>query len=96
MMLQFGQAIRGMCGVPTAGATDYSSASLLADARAIERAGRNTFVLAPTTYELSPLGNGLVKRIMKLETTIDSHRICGAPRTTISQSFGAYSWEPAK
>jgi hypothetical protein len=85
-----------MCGVPTAGATDSSGANLLADVRAIERAGRNPFVLAPTTYELSPLGNGLVKRIMKLETTIDTHRIFGAPRTTPPQTFAAYSWDLVK
>ena len=96
MMLQFGQAIRGMCGVPTAGATNYSRANLLADVRAIERAGRHPFVLASTDTALSPLGNGLTKRIMKLETTIDTHIIFGTPQDTIPQRFAAYSWEPVK
>jgi hypothetical protein len=96
MMVQFGQDIRGMCGVPTAGATDYSRANLLADVRAIERAGRRPFVLASTPQELSPLGNGLTKRIMKLETTIDNHRIFGTPLDTVPQRFAAYSWEPTK
>ncbi len=96
MMLQFGEAIRGMCGVPTAGATNHSPANLLADVRAIERAGRHPFVLASTDTQLSPLGNGLTKRIMKLETTIDTHIIFGTPRNTIPQRFAAYSWEPVK
>jgi hypothetical protein len=96
MMMQFGEDIRGMCGVPTAGATNFSRANLLADVRAIERAGRHPFVLASTPQELSPLGNGLMKRIMKLETTIDGHVIFGTPHNTIPQRFAAYSWEPAK
>jgi hypothetical protein len=96
MMDQFGEVIRGMCGVPTAGATDYSRANLLADVRAIERAGRHPFALASTPQGLSPLGNGPVKRIMKLETAIDNHLIFGTPKTTIPQRFAAYSWEPAK
>ena len=96
MMLQFGEAIRGMCGVPTAGATNYTRANLLADVRAIERAGRHPFVLASTDTALSPLGNGLTKRIMKLETTIDTHIIFGTPQNTLPQRFAAYSWEPVK
>ena len=96
MMNQFGQDVRGMCGVPTAATTDRSRANLLADVRAIERAGRHPFVLASTTQELSPLGNGLMKRIMKLETTIDTHQLFGTPMDTVPQRFAAYSWEPAK
>ncbi|HEY5395556.1 MAG TPA: hypothetical protein VIL16_09165 [Trebonia sp.] len=96
MMLQFGEAIRGMCGVPTAGATNDSRANLLADVRAIERAGRHPFVLASTTQGLEPLGNGQMKRIMKLETTIDNHIIFGTPQDTLPQRFAAYSWEPVK
>jgi hypothetical protein len=96
MMNQFGEAIRGMCGVPTAGVTHHTQANMLADVRAIERAGRHPFVLASTNSELSPFGNGLTKRIMKLETTIDSHITFGTPTTTIPQRFAAYSWEPAK
>ena len=96
MMQQFGEAIRGMCGVPTAGATNDSRANLLADVRAIERAGRHPFVLASTDTALSPLGNGLTKRIMKLETTIDTHITFGTPQDTNPQRFAAYSWEPVK
>jgi hypothetical protein len=98
MMLQFGQAIRGMCGVPTAGVmpTDQTRVNELDDVRAIERAGRHPFVLAATNNQFSPLGNGLVKRIMTLRTTIDEHLIFGTPKDPTPQSFKAYSWEPAK
>ena len=51
-----------MCGVPTAGATSDSRASLQADVRAIERAGRHPFVSASTHTALSPFGNGTVKK----------------------------------
>jgi hypothetical protein len=98
MMLQFGQAIRGMCGVPTAGVLvkEPTRVNVLADVRAIERAGRHPFVLASTNSQLSPLGNGLVKRIMTLHTTIDERLIFGTPKDTDPQRFGAYSWEQAK
>jgi hypothetical protein len=33
---------------------------------------------------------------MKLETTIDNHRIFGTPLDTVPQRFAAYSWEPTK
>jgi hypothetical protein len=98
MMLQFGQAIRGMCGVPTAGLLmkNPTRANVLDDVRAIERAGRHPFVLASTDNQLSLLGNGLVKRIMTLHTAIDERLIFGTPKDTDPQRFGAYSWEPAK
>jgi len=98
MMLQFGQAIRGMCGVPTAGVMlrDQTRANMLADVRAIERAGRHPFVIASTSNKLSPLGNGLVKRIMTLHTTIDERLIFGTPQSPDPQRLGAYSWEAAK
>jgi hypothetical protein len=96
MMLQFGQVIRGMCGVPTAGVTHDRRPAVLAGIRGIERAGRHPFVIAPSSSELSALGNGQVKRIMTLHTAIDSHLIFGTPTAPIAQVFRAYSWEPAR
>ena len=98
MMLQFGEAIRGTCGVPTAGVVlkDQTRANELDDVHAIERAGRHPFVLASTNTQLSLLGSGIVKRIMTLHTTIDERLIFGTPHDTDPQRFGAYSWEPAK
>jgi hypothetical protein len=96
MMTEFGQTIRGMCDVPLAGATVLTSANLAADVRHIEHTGRHPFVLAFSAGQLSSLGNGMVKRIMTLYTTIDEHLIFGTPNNPVTQLFAAYSWEPAK
>jgi hypothetical protein len=96
MMTEFGQTIRGMCQVPVAAATVLTSANLASDVRHIEDTGRHPFVLASTARELAPLGNGMVKRIMKQETTIDEHLVFGTPKSPLPQIFTAYSWEPAQ
>jgi hypothetical protein len=102
MTQQFAQAIRGMCGVPTAGVTAagpdnlISAATMIADVRAIEKAGRHPMVLAPTSGQLAPLGRGTVLRVMTEYTTIDERNIFGTPRNPVPQVFPAYSWEPAQ
>jgi hypothetical protein len=105
---QFAQDIRGTCNVPVAGVewvhpsannppgTDIATATVLADVRAIERAGRRPIVLAPTAAELSRLGNGPVRLVMAQDTSIDEHVIFGTPRNTLPERFTVYSWEPAK
>jgi hypothetical protein len=105
---QFGQAIRGMCGVPTAGVQTVipnslvpsgqviAATTLLADVRAIEKVGRHPIVLAPTSAQLAPLGNGVVNFVMTQDTSIDEHITFGTPRNTVPQLFTVYSWEPAK
>ena len=105
---QFEQNIRGTCNVPVAGVqtevpnannppgSDIAPATVLADVRAIEKAGRHPIVLAPTAAELSHLGNGSVNLVMAQDTSIDEHVIFGTPRNTLPQRFTVYSWEPAK
>jgi len=105
---QFEENIRGTCNVPVAGVTtkvptannppgsDILPATVLADVRAIQKAGRHPIVLAPTSEELSHLGNGSVKLVMAQNTSIDAHVIFGTPRNTLPQRFTVYSWEPAK
>jgi hypothetical protein len=105
---QFGENIRGTCNVPVAGVqtevpnannppgSDIAPATVLADVRAIEKAGRHPIVLAPTSEELSRLGNGAVNFVMAQDTSIDEHVIFGTPRNTLPQRFTVYSWEPAK
>jgi hypothetical protein len=105
---QFEENIRGTCDVPVAGVTtevptannppgsDISPATVLADVRAIQKAGRHPIVLAPTADELSHLGNGSVNLVMAQNTSIDEHVIFGTPRNTLPQRFTVYSWEPAK
>jgi len=108
MNQQFGEPIRSTCGVPVAGVvtevpnattgsgTNISPATVLADVRAIQQAGRIPVVLAPTGDELADLGNGSVKLIMAQDTSIDEHTIFGTPRNTVPERFTVYSWEPAK
>jgi hypothetical protein len=105
---QFAQDIRGTCNVPVAGVewvnpsantvpgTNISPATVLADVRAIEQAGRRPIVLAATSAELSRLGNGPVNLVMAQDTSIDEHVIFGTPRNTLPERFTVYSWEPAK
>jgi hypothetical protein len=105
---QFEENIRGTCDVPVAGVTtkvpdannppgsDILPATVLADVRAIEKAGRHPIVLASTSAGLSHLGNGSVKLVMAQNTSIDEHVIFGTPRNTLPQRFTVYSWEPAK
>ena len=108
MNWQFEENIRGTCDVPVAGVqtevpnannppgSDIAPATVLADVRAIEKAGRHPIVLAPTSEELSQLGNGAVNLVMAQDTSIDEHVIFGTPRNTLPQRFTVYSWEPAK
>jgi hypothetical protein len=105
---QFEENIRGTCNVPVAGVTtedptannppgsNISPATVLADVRAIQKAGRHPIVLAPTAGELSQLGNGSVQLVMAQNTSIDEHVVFGTPRNTLPQRFTVYSWEPAK
>jgi hypothetical protein len=103
---QWAQDIRGMCGVPVAGVQsvvpgantapgwDIAPATVLADVKAIEKAGRHPIVLAPTTDLLSRLGKGSVKFVMAQSTGIDEHVVFGTPKNTLPQRFTVYSWEP--
>jgi hypothetical protein len=105
---QFAQDIRGTCNVPTAGVewvkpsannlpgTAIATATVLADVRAVERAGRRPIVLAPTAQWLSRLGPGTVQLVMAENTSIDEHVVFGTPRNTLPERFTVYSWEPAK
>ena len=108
MYWQFEENIRGTCNVPVAGVvtevpnannppgSDVAPATVLADVRAIEKAGRHPIVLASTTAVLSQLGDGPVNLVMAQNTSIDEHVIFGTPRNTLPQRFTVYSWEPAK
>jgi hypothetical protein len=80
----------------TAPGDNIAPATVLADVRAIEKAGRRPVVLAPTSDVLSQLGNGVVKFVMAQDTSIDGHLTFGTPRDTIPQRYTVYSWEPAK
>jgi hypothetical protein len=105
---QFEENIRGTCDVPvaavqtvvpganTAPGWNASPTAMVADVAAIEKAGRHPVVLAATSSELAPLGNGSVNLMMAQDTSIDEHTVFGTPRNTLPQRFTVYSWEPAK
>jgi hypothetical protein len=105
---QWAEDIRGTCNVPVAGVewvkpsantvpgTNIAGATVLADVRAVERAGRRPVVLGPNAAWMSRLGKGTVRQVMTLDTSIDEHVIFGTPRNTLPQTFTVYSWEPAK
>jgi hypothetical protein len=105
---QFAQDIRGFCDVPVAGVqtvvpfatvvpdNDIAPATVLADVRGIEKAGRNPIVLASTSGPLSELGNGTVAFILDQDSSIDEHMIFSTPTNTLAVKFTVYSWVPAK
>jgi hypothetical protein len=105
---QFAQDIRGTCDVPTAGVewvdpnannppgNNIATATVLADVRAVERAGRHPVVLVSDGAWLTRLGKGPIRHVMTLNTSIDEHVLFGTPRNTLPEQFTVYSWEPAK
>ena len=96
LMEQMAQDIRGMCGVPTAGLTTVTTATVEADVRAIERAGRRPVLLGTKYSQLTPFANGTIRKVMSLHTSIDDRLIFGAPRSTDPVRFTVYRWEPGQ
>jgi hypothetical protein len=78
--------------------TTIEPATIIAAVRAIEQSGHQPLVLAATETEFAPLirqfGAGTVKLILNQTTNDDVHIFYGAPKTTIAETFTAYSWEP--
>jgi hypothetical protein len=96
MMRQWGQVIRGMCGVPTAWLRTVTPATVAADVAAIERAGRHPVLLAGHIEKLTSIPNGRVKKVMELKTAADQTLILHWPRNTAPGTFTVYKWEPAR
>jgi len=96
MMRQWGQVIRGMCGVPTAWLRTVTPAAVAADVAAIERAGRHPVLLAGHIEKLTSIPNGRVKMVMKLKTAADQTLVLHWPRNTAPGTFTVYKWEPAR
>jgi hypothetical protein len=78
--------------------TTIEPATIIAAVRAIEQSGHQPLVLAATQAEFAPLirqfGAGTVKLILNQTTNDDVHIFYGAQKTTIAETFTAYSWEP--
>jgi hypothetical protein len=96
MMRQWGEVIRGMCGVPTAELRTVTPANVAAAVRAIERAGRHPVLLAAHSGVLGKFPNGTVKKVMTLNTAKDQSIILHWPRHTNPERLSVYQWEPAR
>ena len=90
--------VRGMCGVPAARITPSGrppDASVVQGVvRDIQQAGRRPVLLAAKASELKPYG-GLVRKVMALNTTMDSSTLMAPPRTTGPLRLTVWMWEPA-
>jgi hypothetical protein len=90
------EVIRGMCGVPVANLYDVAAARVDAAVRDIERAGRRPVLLGSYSSEFSPYKDGIVRKVMTLNTEMDQQIFLGKPRTTVPLRFTIYSWEPVR
>ena len=92
------EAVRGMCGDPAARITPSGrppDASVVQGVvRDIQQAGRRPVLLAAKASELKPYG-GLVRKVMALNTTMDSSTLMAPPRTTGPLRLTVWMWEPA-
>jgi hypothetical protein len=95
---RFTEIIRGMCGDPAARVTPSDGppdASLMRSiVQGIQQAGRRPVLLAATASELKPYG-GLVRKVMSLNTTMDSSILMEPARTTHPLQLTIWMWEPA-
>jgi hypothetical protein len=75
---EFGQAIRGMCGVPAGVMAGATQAQVQAVIRGIAGAGREPVLLATRPSELTPYG-ATPRRAVHLVTTQDAHDLTQPP-----------------
>jgi len=92
------ETVRGMCGDPTTRVTPSGrppDASVVQSiVQGIQRAGRRPVLLAAKASELTPY-RGLVRKVMTLNTTMDSSTLMGPPRTIGPLKLSVWMWEPA-
>jgi hypothetical protein len=91
------ETVRGMCGDPAVGVTSSGrppAVSVIQGiVRGIQQAGRRPVLLAATASELKPYG-GSVRKVMTLNTTMDSSTLMAPPRTTKPLRLSVWMWEP--
>jgi hypothetical protein len=88
------EAVRGMCGDPASRATPPNVTNTEEVVRGIQQAGRRPVLLAASASELKPY-RGLVRKVMTLNTTMDSNTLIAPPRTTWPLRLSVWMWEPA-
>ena len=86
-----------MCGDPAVGVIPSGrppAVSVIQGiVRGIQQAGRRPVLLAATASELKPYG-GSVRKVMTLNTTMDSSTLMAPPRTTKPLRLSVWMWEP--
>ena len=91
---RFLEIVRGMCGDPAARVSWPSASRVRSIVQGIQQAGRRPVLLAATAAELKPYG-GLVRKVMSLNTTMDSSILIAPARTTHPLKLTIWMWEPA-
>lgn len=94
------QAVRGLCGVPTASLMPASPSGINprpSDVRAvirrIERAGRRPVLLAQAREQLNPYPNGTVRKIMSLNSVEDQRAMDRPPAGGSPLRWNVWMWE---
>jgi hypothetical protein len=90
---RFTQAIRGMCGVPTAWLVGQPPGTVAAVLNAISAAGRHPVVLGSRAAQLTPYGGSPVK-VVDLRTTRDPRQLTSPPTTPASVHFVIWMLAP--
>jgi xanthosine utilization system XapX-like protein len=90
------EAIRGMCGVPTARLRDPTIADVRQVISDITATGRRPVLLGRHATDLSAYSDGTVKEVMNLHTQLDDYDFGGVPRSTWSYSIAVWMWEQNK
>jgi hypothetical protein len=81
---QFGQAVRGMCGVPVANMRLPTPVTIHGVLKGIRRAGRRPVLLALRGGELVPYSARRPQRILVLHIRADEHALTRPPRRTLN------------
>jgi hypothetical protein len=90
---QMGEAVRGMCDVPVARLHGPRPKTVRVVIQGIERAGRRPVLLAPSEQDLKFYRNGIVRKVMALNTRQDQQVIMKPPTGSSGTSFDVWMWE---
>jgi hypothetical protein len=91
---QFAQAVRGICGTPTAVLNAGTTQAVDTVVSAIARTGRRPVLLAEQQSELSPFG-GVPRQVVNLLTTQEPHNLTSPPTRTWLIQYSVWLSAPA-
>jgi hypothetical protein len=90
------EAVRGMCGLPAARIEMPKVYQVRDVIKSIERVGRVPAIVGDTANEFNPYPNGVVRRVVTLNTQQDESAYLRAPRSTTPLTLTIWMWEPAR